>query len=89
MSILPSIYRSTFRGTLVGPRAPPNAVSFQAGAMTGWKQAGLALLPATQQFGMTGREIGADECLKIGLCDSSFTAAIYATLAPKTTGRLA
>ena len=36
ISILPSMYQSTIRGTSVRPRAPPKAVPFQTRPVTSW-----------------------------------------------------
>ena len=36
ISIFPSMYQSTIRGTSVRPRAPPNAVPFQTRPVTSW-----------------------------------------------------
>jgi hypothetical protein len=36
ISIFPSMYQSTIRGTSVRPRAPPKAVPFQTRPVTSW-----------------------------------------------------
>ena len=44
ISMRPSMYQSTMRGTSVRPRAPPNAVPFQTRPVTSWEGAGGDLL---------------------------------------------
>ena len=47
ISILPSMYQSTMRGTSVRPRAPPNAVPFHTRPVTSWNGRVAIYLPAS------------------------------------------